>query len=102
MEEPVVDYTTGLVAPRSVPVVQRGGYVRRTPVRPAERRRKDRKLTITFTNSQIVQRLRALANKWDTRAPNGEPNVSLVVEHLISLVLEDAEGGAISPPRYWR
>lgn len=106
--EPVTDYQIGAVSPasgspaehRGRAVVQRGGYVRLTPVRPAERRRKSRKLTVTFSDSRTVQRLRALAEKWEVRAPNGEPNVSFVVEHLLSLVLEDAESGAISPPRF--
>lgn len=104
--EPITDYQTGTVFParstedRGRAVVQRGGYVRLTPVRPAERRRKPRKLTVTFSDPRTVQRLRALAEKWDVRAPNGEPNVSFVVEHLLSLVLDDAESGAISPPRF--
>ncbi len=83
--EPVTDYQIGAVSPagslpaenRGRAVVQRGGYVRLTPVRPAEKRRKPRKLTVTFSDSRTVQRLRALAEKWDVRAPNGEPNVSL-------------------------
>ena len=98
--EPVTDYQVGVVSARGRAVVQRGGYVRLTPVRPAEERRKPRKLTVTFSSPRVAQRLRALAEKWDVRAPNGEPNVSFVVEHLLSLVLDDAESGAISPPRY--
>lgn len=103
--EPITDYQVGTVFPahpenRAKSVVQRGGHVRLTPIRPAEKRRKPRKLTVTFSESRIIQRLRALAEKWEVRAPNGEPNVSFVVEHLLSLVLNDAESGAISPPRF--
>lgn len=100
--EPVTDYSLGILPSRNAgkAVVQRGGYVRLTPIRPAEKRRKNRKLTVTFSDARIVQRLRVLAEKWDIRAPNGEPNVSFVVEHLLSLVLDEAESGAISPPRF--
>jgi hypothetical protein len=100
--EPAVDYETGTGTPTPRPgaTVTLRGYVRKTPVRPAERRRRARKLTVTFSRSEIIQRLRALAERWDIRAPNGEVNVSAVVEYLLLQVLDEAESGAISPPRY--
>ncbi len=61
--EPVTDYQIGAVSPAGSPpaenrgrtVVQRGGYVRLTPVRPAEKRRKPRKLTVTFSISRFCE-----------------------------------------------
>ncbi|HEY77362.1 MAG TPA: hypothetical protein G4O00_14490 [Thermoflexia bacterium] len=71
---------------------------RRTPIRPAERRRRSRKLTVTFSNAGIVARLRALAERWGLTAPGGGPNVSAVVEHLLLPQLEAAEAGEIEGP----
>jgi len=71
---------------------------RRTPVRPAERRRRQRKLTVTFSDPKIVARLRALAERWGLTAPGGGPNVSAVVEYLLLPQLEAAEAGEVEGP----
>jgi len=71
---------------------------RKKPVRPAEKRRRDRKLTVTFSNREIITRLRALAERWGLTAPGGGPNVSAVVEYLLVPQLEAAEAGEIKGP----
>lgn len=79
---------------------------RQTPVRPAEKRRRGRKLTVTFSDEEAPQRLRELAERWgmmrpSTRKGQGQelaPNVSALVEYLLLPVLEQAERGEINPP----
>jgi len=71
---------------------------RRTPIRPAERRRRARMFTVTFSDPSIVARLRALATRWGLTAPGGGPNVSAVVEYLLLPQLEAAEAGKIEKP----
>jgi hypothetical protein len=75
----------------------RGG--RQTPVRPSEKRRKGRKLSVTFSSEEIPERLRALAERWGMTAPDGRsPAVSDLVEYLILPRLEAAEAGELDPP----
>jgi hypothetical protein len=75
----------------------RGG--RRTPVRPSEKRRKARRVGVTFSTEDIPERLRALARRWGPYAPDRQsPNVSALVEYLILPQLEAAEAGEIDPP----
>jgi len=71
---------------------------RKTPVRPAERRRRARMFTVTFSDPSIIARLRALAERWGLTAPGGGPNVSAVVEYLLLPQLEAAEAGRIERP----
>ncbi len=86
--------------PRVLTRPQKGG--RRTPIRPSERRRRRRVVSVTFSDASIPRRLRALAERWGLRAPGGGPNVSAVVEYLLLPQLEEAEQGAISGPGVWR
>jgi hypothetical protein len=75
----------------------RGG--RRTPLRPSEKRRKARRVGVTFSTEEIPERLRALARRWGLCAPDGQsPNVSALVEYLLLAQLEAAEAGEIGPP----
>ncbi len=75
----------------------RGG--RRTPIRPTEKKRKSRMMSVTFSDSFILDRLRALAERWGMIAPDGRsPNVSGLVEYLLLPQLEAAERGQIAPP----
>jgi len=94
--EPVEDLTTGVVpsALRRPPTVSG----RKTPIRPAEARRRKRKLTITFSSGALPERIRDLARRWNLYASNGKPNGSAVVEYLLSLNLEAAERGKVDPP----
>lgn len=71
---------------------------RRKPIRPAEQRRRARMFTVTFSNPQVIARLRALAERWGLVAPGGGPNVSAVVEYLLLPQLEAAEAGKIEGP----
>ena len=76
---------------------QPGG--RKTPVRPSERRRRARQLTVTFSDEEIPERLRRLAGRWGMVAPDGrQPHTSAVVEHLVMPRLEAAERGEVGPP----
>ena len=72
------------------------GNGRRTPVRPSEKRRRGRRLGLTFSDGEIVERLRELAQRWGLVAPDGRsPNVSAVVEYLLLPRLEAAERGEL-------
>ena len=73
---------------------------RKNPVRPAERRRRARVMTVTFSDPELTERLRALAFEWGWLAPNGQdPNASAVVEALVLLGLEAVEAGHDPPER---
>ena len=87
--EPLEDLTTGVIpqALRRPPTP--GG--RRTALRPSEVRRRERKMTVTFSTPTIPGRLRALARRWNLYAPGGKPNASAVVERLLLPQLEAAE-----------
>lgn len=94
--EAVDDLVTGVVpTPLQHPPTPGG---RRTPLRPSERRRKRRMLTITFSSADIPRRLRALAERWGMLTAAGRPNHSAVVEYLLLSRLEAAERGEIPPP----
>jgi hypothetical protein len=71
---------------------------RKTPLRPSERRRKLRFVGVTFSDEEIPDRLRALAEKWGLRTRAGQPNVSRVVEYLLLPQLEAAEKSKVTPP----
>ena len=73
---------------------------RKTPPRPAEKRRRKRKMTVTFSKAaaDYPERIRALARRWSWFSNNGRPNASAVVEFLIGRLLEAAERGDIAPP----
>jgi hypothetical protein len=71
---------------------------RATRVRPSEKRRKRRRLGVTFSKPSTPDRIRKLALAWGLYAPDGKsPNVSAVVEFLIMPRLEEAERGEIAP-----
>jgi len=73
---------------------------RETPVRPSERRRRDRQLSVTFSSADIPDRLRELAYEWEMYAPDKKsPAVSAVLEHLLMPRLEEAENGKVNPPK---
>ena len=68
-------------------------------VRPSERRRRRRQVSVTFRDASIPDRLRDLALKWGMMAPDGEkPAVSELIEHLLTPQLEAAESGEVKPP----
>lgn len=94
-KEPVQELglTTPAVLSRRPP-----GNGRKTPVRPSEKRRRDRKMGLTFSSAEIPDRLRELAERWNLKAPGGGINVSAVVEYLLLPQLEAAEEGEIAPP----
>lgn len=92
-EELGLTVPTALVRPSA-----RGG--RKTPIRPAERRRRPRQVSLTFSSGDVIERLRALAEKWDLHAPNGSASISAVTEYLLRIALADAESGAIAPPKW--
>jgi len=73
--------------------------LRQTPPRPAEKRRRKRQLSVTFSDESTPARLRALALEWALFAPDGKsPNVSAVVEALLLPQIEKAERGEIERP----
>lgn len=95
--EPVEEL--GLVGTPAALARRPTGNGRRSPVRPAERRRRARKLGVTFSSAGIPDRLRALALDWGLMAPDGRsPNVSALVEYLLVPQLEAAEAGQVEPP----
>jgi len=54
---------------------------------------------ITFSDTNIPERLRELARRWGMLAPDGKsPNVSALVEYLLLPRLEAAEHGELDPP----
>lgn len=76
------------------------GAARETAIRPSERKRKRRMLTVTFSDPDIPDRLRALAYRWEWYAPDKKsPAVSDVVEWLIMPRLEAAEEGSANPAK---
>jgi len=86
----------GLTAPSAL---TRRGTVRKGAVRPSERRRRRRRLGVTFSDPGIPERLRGLALRWDMLAPDGESaNVSALLEYLLLPRLTAAEAGEIGPP----
>lgn len=96
--EPAEDL--GLVETPTALTRRRGGG-RQRPVRPSEKRRRPRRMGVTFSheNADVPDRLRALARRWGLVAPDGKsPNVSAVVEYLLMSQLEAAERGEIIPP----
>ena len=68
------------------------------PCRPTERRRQARKITVTFSDADIVKQLRGLAQRWGLVSNNGSLNVSAVVEYLLLPRLEAAKQGEVDPP----
>lgn len=71
---------------------------RGTPIRPSEKRRKRRMLTVTFSDPDTLERVRGLAEQWGLYAPDGTPSPSAVVEYLLLPQLEAAERGEIGGP----
>lgn len=71
---------------------------RKHPCRPTERRRQARKITVTFSDADIVKQLRGLAQRWGLVSNNGSLNVSAVVEYLLLPQLEAAKRGKVGPP----
>jgi hypothetical protein len=101
--EPVEDMITGnvplVLQQRSGDTSRGNGHGRgRKAIRPTELRRRERKLTITFSSPTTVSRLRALAEYWDVRSNNRSLHISSVVEHLLLPQIEAAERGEIDPP----
>ena len=94
--EPVDDLSTGVV-PAALRRPPKTGS-RKTSVRPAEKRRRPRMLHVTFSSSDIPNRLRSLAERWNLFTAAGYPNHSTVVEYLLLSRLEAAERGEIAPP----
>ena len=75
------------------------GKVRETKVRPSEKRRRRRRVGLTFSDPDIPERLRALAQRWGMFGPDGQsPHVSAVVEFLLLPRLEAAERGELDAP----
>ncbi len=75
------------------------GKVRETTIRPSEKRRRKRQLSVTFSSEDIPERIKALAERWGMYGPDGKrPNFSAVVEYLLTPQLEAAERGEISRP----
>ena len=69
-------------------------------LRPSVAKRRNRQVSITFSNANIPERLRTLALEWGLYAPDGKsPGVSAVLEYLLLPQLEAAEDGKISSPR---
>ena len=72
---------------------------RKHPLRPAEERRRHRKMTVTFSDSAIVDRARAQAARWGLTGPDGQsPGLSELVEYLLLPRLLAAERGEVAPP----
>mgnify|MGYP000437702568 CR=1 FL=1 len=68
---------------------------RKSAVRPTEKRRRDRQMTIAFSSPAVPDRLRTLAGQWGLLANNGSAAVSELVELLLLPQLEAAERGQI-------
>lgn len=74
------------------------GNGRRSKVTPSERRRRGRRMGVTFSDPDVADRLRALAHEWGWFAPDGRsPAVSRVVEFLVLDGLERVERGEVGP-----
>ena len=96
-DEPIDDLRSG-----AIPAVlaRRRGQGRKNPIRPAERRRRRRQVAVTFSDEEIPERLRALAEEWELSAPDPrKPNISALVEYLLMPQLIAAEAGEIPPPQ---
>ena len=94
--EPIDDLRGGTIP---AALARRSGRTRRAPIRPSERRRRRRQVTVTFSNADIPRRLRALADRWGLAAPDARrPHISAVIEYLLVSRLDAAEAGEIPPP----
>lgn len=71
---------------------------RKTPIRPSEKRRRQRFVGVTFSDADVPDRLRVLAEQWGMTTHTGQPNVSGLVEYLLLPQLEAAERGEIESP----
>lgn len=90
--EPTDEYGTTIARPSALD--QR--KVRESPVRPSEKRRLKRQLSVTFSDSAIKDRIVALTEQWGVVGPDGRrPGYSAVVEYLLLPRLEAAERGEI-------
>ena len=97
--EPAIDLQ--LTGPATTALTRRPvPGARKTPVRPSEQRRKQRMLTVTFSDAKTPARIRALAEKWGLFTAAGQPNLSAVIETLLLPALKEAEQqkGAASKP----
>jgi hypothetical protein len=94
--EPSSDLATG--TSQSSALIRRK-KPRESPIRPSERRRRKRQMSVTFSDSAIKDRIIALTERWNIVGPDGRrPAYSTVVEYLLLPRLEAAERGEISPP----
>lgn len=95
---------TGLEEARQTQRIIRGPTLptseeRQTPLRPSEKRRRRRVIAVTFSSTEMPDRLRALAQRWGMFGPDGRrPNVSALIEHLLEPQVDAAEAGEIDPP----
>ncbi len=95
--EPVEEL--GLVRTPTVLAKRPAAGGRRTPVRPSEKRRRGRRVGVTFGDGSVPGRLRELAKRWGLVAPDGRSaNVSALVEYLLVPQLEAAEAGEVEAP----
>ncbi len=95
--EPVADL--GLTSTPSA-LTRRPSKGGRRPIRPSEKRRRRRRVGLSFSDPCIPDRLRNLAHQWGMTAPDGQsPNVSALVEYLLLPQLKAAEAGEIEPPK---
>jgi hypothetical protein len=92
-------YEQSEVVPEVGALMKNPRQVRQTRVRPSERRRRLRMLTVTFSDEAFVDRIRELAERWGLVTTNGSFNSSAVVEYLIAGPLERAESGELPPPQ---
>lgn len=97
--DPLADVPAGEPSQEIPTYLQRhAGKGRETPIRPSERNRKKRMLTVTFSDAEIIERIRGLAYQWEWYAPDkSSPAVSDVVEWLLLPRLEAAEQGSVNP-----
>ena len=95
--EPSGDLATGVVSPQPA-ALTRGKRPRMSPVRPSERRRRKRQMTVTFSDSAIKDRIIALTERWHLVGPDGRRPAYSTVEYLLLSRLEAAERGEILPP----
>jgi len=90
-------HATGVVSTLVEEQIRQEDPQRQRRLSPTERRRLRRQACVTFSTPDLVERLRALADRWGWRAGNSRPNVSRVVEYLILPRLEAAERGELDP-----
>ena len=71
---------------------------------PSVKKRKKRQFGVTFSDPEILTRLRQLAEEWNLYVPyRDDPAVSELIEYLLVPRLEEAEQGEVEPPtREWR